>query len=77
MRSAKIPIFVEPSVRLAGGTNIGIFRMSVITSRIPLTEPLHTLLIKYDVATSQALSSPGTMDSFSCAAFDVKASFGL
>jgi hypothetical protein len=77
MRNANIPLFCYPSVRLVGGTNVGIFQMSAITSRKPLTETLYTLLIQDDVAILQPLSSTGTMDSFPRAAFEVNGIFPI
>jgi len=77
MRSANIPLFRYPSVRLVGGTNVGIFQMSALTSRNPVTETLYTLLIKDDVATLQPLSSAGTMDSFPRTAFNVNGIFPM
>jgi len=75
MRRAVISLFRYPSVRLDGGTNVGIFQMPTITSHRPLTETYYTLLVKNDEAILQPLGSTGKAESFPRRAFEVDGIF--
>jgi hypothetical protein len=75
MRRANIPLFRYPSVRQTGGVNVGVFKISAITSHRPLTESFYTLLVKNDVATLLPLDSGGSAASFSRTTFAVDGVF--
>jgi hypothetical protein len=75
MRRTNIPLFRYPSVRLDGGTNVGIFQMSAIMSHRPMTETYYTLLVKNDEAILQPLGSSGNTESFPRRAFEVDGIF--
>ena len=75
MRGTNFALFRYPSVRLDGGTNVGIFQMSAITSHRPKTETYYTLFVKNAEAILQPLGSTGRAESFSRRAFEVDGIF--
>lgn len=77
MRNAQIPLFRYPSVRCHDGTNVGIFKLSAITSFRPMTESLYTFFVKNDVATLLPISSRGQAASFARTFFQVNGIFPI